>query len=183
MKLYYHLLISLTAILTLTSCEQLGIEVTTIKGKWETNLTDRQSLKLTITSNNTFEVEIYKDSIKTAKTTGTWQLSNDTLLLYSQRSSGQFQKQFTLEQMRMNSITLRAATTNIPTDTGNTNAINANRIYRLHRLYSTPQPAYNQKFLEVLYIKHNYWAYYSKYALLLTATLIATTISSRVKFQ
>lgn len=186
----YHILLSLIALLTLTSCEQLGLEVTTIKGKWETSLSDRQYLTLTITNHNTFAAQIYKDSVRTAKTIGKWELTNDTLRLYSLHCESRCLNQFTLEQMTMNTITLRAITGNDPTESINSNPINAitentiytkttnttNQTYILHRQYTTPEPTYNQKFMEVFYIKQNHWRYVTRCALILTAILIATII-------
>lgn len=144
MKLKYILCI-IVATLTLTSCEQLGIEVTTVKGNWKSHTSNGQHILLEISEDDTFIFKaIHQDSLLLRQEIGTWKLTDDTLYLYTQKFHGNGVQKLTVEQMSMNRLTLRN---------------NSNEIRILNRIYSTPTNDYDSHFEEVFDLKKGFWWY------------------------
>ena len=72
-------------LLILTSCEPLGIEVKTVKGKWKSDKTNGQNLLLNLSDDDIYSSQtILNDSILLIQEHGTWILKKDTLFIYSQ---------------------------------------------------------------------------------------------------
>ncbi len=141
-----HILALLVATTILASCEQLGIEVTTVKGKWKSEITDGQYISLDLSPNDTYSsTTIFNDSTELVKHQGTWVLNNDTLCLYRQDIKGNGVRKLFVEQLSMNTITLR-------------NVKNGNT-FVLNRIYSTSQNDYDSHFEEVFDLKGGFWWY------------------------
>lgn len=144
MKLKY-ILYFIVATLILTSCEQLGIEVTTVKGNWKSQTSNGQHLSLEISEDETFiSKAIHQDSLLLRQEVGTWRLANDTLYLYTQKFHGNGVRKLRVEQLSMNILTLR-------------NDSNGIRIF--NRIYSTPNNDYDSHFEEVFDLKKGFWWY------------------------
>lgn len=142
MKILYIILALLLSI-TVTSCEQLGIEVTTVKGKWKSESYNNQHLILQLSNNGTSTSAIYyNDSLLDCRTE-TWSLHNDTLNFYRHEPGGV--RRFKIEQMSMNTLTLR-------------NVSNEN-IWIMTRQYLTSGNDYNSHFNEVFELKKGFWWY------------------------
>lgn len=128
----------------LTSCEQLGIEVTTIKGEWKSDNYKNQYLILNISDNGMSHRTIHNDSVIVHRI-GTWSISNDTLCLFHQNFNSDGIRIFKIEQMSMNTLTLR-------------NLKNED-IWIMTRQYSTANNDYDSHFEEVFDLKKGSWWY------------------------
>lgn len=131
----------------LTSCDYLGIEVTTVKGEWKSQVYKNQYLILELLDNGISNVRYYNDndSVYFMKSIGSWSLHNDTLNLYNQTIDGDGVRQYKIEQMSMNILTLRKLTNN--------------SIWVMTRQYSTASSDYNSQFEEVFDLKKDFWWY------------------------
>lgn len=144
-KYLYIYLLSLI-IINLSSCEHLGVEVSTVKGKWVSEKTNGQNIFLNISNHNTYSSETFlNDSIQLIKESGTWVLRNDTLFLYHQNFENKGVKRLLIEQLSMNLITLR-------------NLKNGDIIV-LNRVYSGQNLDYDDRFAEVFNLKGGFWWY------------------------
>lgn len=141
MKILYTILILLLSI-TVTSCEQFGVEVTTVKGEWKSDSYKNQYLILKISDNGMSHRTIHNDSTLVNRT-GTWSLHNDTLSLYHQNFNADGVRIFKIEQMSMNTMTLR-------------NVSNED-VWIMTRQYSTPNNDYDSHFNEVFDLKKGFW--------------------------
>ena len=137
------LLIVLFSIL-LTSCEQLGIEVATVKGEWKSEGYKNQYLIMNLSNNGMSHRTIHNDSV-IVKGSGTWSLHNDTLSLYHQDFNANGVRRFKIEQMSMNTLTLRN--------------LNNKDIWVMTRQYSTAGNDYDSHFSEVFDLKRGFWWY------------------------
>ena len=143
MKILLTILIVLFSIV-LTSCEQLGIEVTTVKGKWKSQAYKNQYVIMTISDNGMSHQTIHNDSV-IVNGSGTWSLQNDTLSLYHQDFNANGIRQFKIEQMSMNTLTLRN--------------LDNKSIWVMTRQYSTTSNDYDSHFSEVFDLKRGFWWY------------------------
>lgn len=143
MKILYTIFILLLYI-SATSCEQFGVEVTTVKGEWKSDSYKNQYLILKISDNGMSHRTIHNDSTLVNRT-GTWSLHNDTLSLYHQNFNADGVRIFKIEQMSMNTMTLR--------DVSNED------IWIMTRQYSTPDNDYDSHFNEVFDLKKGFWWY------------------------
>lgn len=143
MKILPTILIVLFSIV-LTSCEQLGIEVTTVKGEWKSEAYKSQYLIMNLSDNGMSHQTIHNDSIIVNRN-GTWSLHNDTLSLYHQDFNANGVRQFKIEQMSMNTLTLR-------------NLANKD-VWVMTRQYSTASKDYDSHFSEVFDLKRGFWWY------------------------
>ena len=165
MKLKYILCI-IVATLTLTSCEQLGIEVTTVKGNWKSHTSNGQHILLEISEDETFIFKaIHQDSLLLRQEIGTWKLTDDTLYLYTQKFHGNGVRKLTVEQMSMNRLTLRN---------------DSNEIRILNRIYSTPTNDYDSHFEEVFDLKKGFWWYVWQIILLASIVFVLLGIGSGI---
>ncbi len=143
MKILHMLLIVLFSIL-LTSCEQLGIEVATVKGEWKSEAYKSQYLILKLSDNGMSHRTIHNDSIIVNRG-GTWSIHNDTLSLFHQDFNANGTRRFKIEQISMNNLTLR-------------NLSNED-VWIMTRQYSTPNSDYDSHFNEVFDLKKGFWWY------------------------
>jgi len=146
MKLLYIYTISIIAIsIVFTSCEQLGIEVTTVKGTWKSETDNNYYLILELSENgHRTSTIVHNDSIVSSRV-GTWTLNNDTLNIYCQNFKSNGVNKFRVEQISMDMLTLR----NITNDD----------VLVLSRLCSTPQNDYNSRYEDVFDLKKGFWWY------------------------
>lgn len=143
MKILYAILILLLSI-TATSCELLGVEVTTVKGEWKSDSYKNQYLILRLLDNGMAYGTIHNDSTLVNRA-GTWLLHNDTLSLYHQDFKADGVRILKIEQMSMNTLTLR-------------NVSNED-VWIMTRQYSTPNNDYDSRFNEVFDLKKGFWWY------------------------
>lgn len=143
MKILYTILTLLLSI-TATSCKQFGVEVTTEKGEWKSDSYKNQYLILKLSDNGMSHRTIHNDSTLVNRT-GTWSLHNDTLSLYHQDFKADGVRRFKIEQMSMNTMTLR-------------NVSNED-VWIMTRQYSTPNNDYDSHFNEVFDLKKGFWWY------------------------
>ena len=144
MKILYTILILLLSI-TATSCEEFGVEVTTVKGIWKSDTQNAQYIMLFISDDRMSHGKFYNDSILLIGRTGTWSLHNDTLSLYHQDFKADGVRTFKIEQMSMNTMTLQ-------------NVSNED-VWIMTRQYSTPDNDYDSHFNEVFDLKKGFWWY------------------------
>lgn len=122
---------------------RLGVEVTTVKGEWKSESYNNQHLILLLSNNGTSTGAIYyNDSLLDCRTE-TWSLHNDTLNFYRHEPGGV--RRFKIEQMSMNTLTLR-------------NVSNED-VWIMTRQYLTPNNDYNSHFNEVFDLKKGFWWY------------------------
>ena len=143
MKILQTILIGIFSIV-LTSCEQFGIEVTTVKGEWKSQAYKNQYLIINISDNGMSHQTIHNDSVIVNRS-GTWSLHNDTLSLYHQDFNANGVRQFKIEQMSMNTLTLRN--------------LDNKDIWVMTRQYSTTSNDYDSHFSEVFDLKRGFWWY------------------------
>lgn len=143
MKILQTILIGLFSIV-LSSCEQLGIEVTTVKGEWKSQAYKNQYLIMNISDNGMSLQIIHNDSVIVNRS-GTWSLHSDTLCLYHQDFNANGVRQLKLEQMSMNTLTLRN--------------LDNKDILVMTRQYSTASNDYDSHFTEVFELKRGFWWY------------------------
>ena len=155
-KILYTILILLFSI-TVTSCEQLGVEVTTVKGEWKSDSYKNQYLILKLSDNGMSHRTIHNDSTLVNRT-GTWSLHNDTLSLYHQDFKAEGVRMFKIEQMSMNTMTLR-------------NVSNED-VWIMTRQYSTPNNDYDSHFNEVFDLKKGFWWYAWEITLIVLSGII-----------
>lgn len=154
MKILYTILILLLSI-TATSCEEFGVEVTTVKGIWKSDTQNAHYIMLYIFDDRMSYGTFYNDSIlSTTATTGTWSLHNDTLSLYHQDINADGVRTFKIDQMSMNTMTLR-------------NVSNKD-VWIMTRQYSTPNNDYDSHFNEVFDLKKGFWWFFWNGLLLAT---------------
>lgn len=144
MKTIYTILILLLSI-AVTSCEKLGVEVTTVKGVWKSDSYKNQYLILIISDKGMSHGTYLNDSILLTGRKGTWSLHNDTLSLYHQDNKADGVRIFKIEQMSMNTMTLR-------------NVSNGD-VWIMTRQYSTQNNNYDSHFNEVFDLKKGFWWY------------------------
>lgn len=155
-KILYTILILLFSI-TVTSCEQLGVEVTTVKGEWKSDSYKNQYLILKLSDNGMSHRTIHNDSTLVNRT-GTWSLHNDTLSLYHQDFKAEGVRMFKIEQMSMNTMTLR-------------NVSNED-VWIMTRQYSTSNNDYDSHFNEVFDLKKGFWWYAWEITLIVLSGII-----------
>lgn len=129
-KFLYIVLISFTFMLT--SCEELGIEVTTFKGKWRSaKSANGEYIDMLINKNGTFDLyTMINDSTYSKRINGTWTNKEDTISLFAQ---GEGKATLIIEQLTMDRMT-----------------VEGNKEYTIFtRLYNNP----DDKFIEVLELK------------------------------
>ena len=143
MKILQTILIVIFSIV-LTSCEQLGIEVTTVKGEWKSQAYKNQYLIMNLSDNRMSHQTIHNNSVIVNRS-GTWSLHNDTLNLYHQDFNADGVRQFKIEQMSMNTLTLRN--------------LDNKDIWVMTRQYSTAGNNYDSHFTEVFNLKKGFWWY------------------------
>ena len=127
--------------IVLTSCEQLGIEVTTVKGEWKSQAYKNQYLIMNLSDNRMSHQTIHNNSVIVNRS-GTWSLHNDTLNLYHQDFNADGVRQFKIEQMSMNTLTLRN--------------LDNKDIWVMTRQYSTAGNNYDSHFTEVFNLKKRF---------------------------
>ena len=156
MKILYIILVLLLS-LTVTSCERLGVEVTTVKGEWKSESYNNQHLILLLSNNGTSAGAIfYNDSLLDYRP-ATWSLHNDTLSFYRQETGGV--SRFKIEQMSMNTLTLRN--------------VSNEKIWIMTRQYVTPGNDYDSHFKEVFDLKKGFWWYAWEITLYILSGLLA----------
>lgn len=104
-KLLYIIVIGFLSII-LMSCEQLGIEEKTVKGEWLSMPYADECIKLSLAQDVMTQTTWSTDGTEINSISGTWKLHKDTLNLYKQEESGG-KGRFVIEQMSMNTLTLR----------------------------------------------------------------------------
>lgn len=142
MKILQTILIGIFSIV-LTSCEQFGIEVTTVKGEWKSQAYKNQYLIINISDNGMSHQTIHNDSVIVNRS-GTWSLHNDTLASIIDFNANGV-RQFKIEQMSMNTLTLRN--------------LDNKDIWVMTRQYSTTSNDYDSHFSEVFDLKRGFWWY------------------------
>ena len=105
MKILQTILIGIFSIV-LTSCEQFGIKVTTVKGEWKSQAYKNQYLIINISDNGMSHQTIHNDSVIVNRS-GTWSLHNDTLSLYHQDFNANGVRQFKSEHVSINTLALQ----------------------------------------------------------------------------
>lgn len=134
------------ALLILTSCEPLGIEVKTVKGKWKSDKTNGQNLLLNLEDDDIYSSQtILNDSILLSQKQGTWILKKDTLFIYRQNVENNGLHKLHIEQLSMNTMTLRQ--------------IKDEDILVFNRVYSNQNLDYDGRFNEVFNLKKGFWWY------------------------
>ena len=93
--------------LILMSCEQLGIEEKTVKGEWQSMPYADEYIKLLLAKDVMTQTTYSTDGTKINSISGTWKLHKDTLNLYKQETELGGKGRFVIEQMSMNTLTLR----------------------------------------------------------------------------
>lgn len=132
------------ALLILTSCEPLGFEVTTVKGKWKSDKTNGEYLLLNLTREDVYTAQnILNDTILLKQQQGTWILKNDTLYFFSQNLENKGISRWKVEQLSMNYITLKK--------------IKNGDILVCNRVYSNQNLDYYGRFNEVFNLKRGFW--------------------------
>lgn len=135
-KFLYIVLISFTFMLT--SCENLGIEVTTFKGYWRSEKYDEGFFRyLYLKKDGTFDTFVMaNDSTYSSTINGTWINKKDTISLFIQNNainSKKIKKTLVIKQLTMDRMT-----------------VEGNKEYIIFtRLYNNP----DDKFSEVLELK------------------------------
>lgn len=135
-KFLYIVLISFTFMLT--SCENLGIEVTTFKGYWRSEKYDEGFFRyLYLKKDGTFDLFVMaNDSTYSSTINGTWINEKDTISLFIQNNannSKKIKKTLVIKQLTMDRMT-----------------VEGNKEYTIFtRLYNNP----DNKFFEVLELK------------------------------
>lgn len=158
MKYIFNILLYV-ALLILTSCEPFGIEVTTLKGKWKSDKTDGQHILLSLSDDDIYSAQIIlNDTILLIQRHGTWILKNDTLNIYSQNLENKGVRNYYIEQLSMNAMTLRK--------------IKDGDILVFHRVYSNQNLDYDERFEEVFDLKRGFWWYVWRFVLLVSGTII-----------
>lgn len=140
-----HITLIVLFSIVLTSCEQLGIEVTTVKGIWQTEKTEDQYLILAISDFGLAHGYLYKNDSISSRGNRTWSLHNDTLSFYHQDFNADGIRQFKIEQMSMNTLTIRH--------------LKSNNVWIMSRLYSNVNNDYDSHFNEVFDLKKGFWWY------------------------
>ncbi|MBD5294721.1 MAG: hypothetical protein HDS25_00155 [Bacteroides sp.] len=139
-----HILVIVLLTLILTSCQEFGIEVTTVKGEWQSKTLVNQYVILNISDNEMF-YNTYKDGQVIKSGSGTWTLDKDTLSLYQQSVKSGGMRRFKIEKMTMNTLTLR-------------NLTNDN-VWIMTRVYPTDKNDYDSRFLYVSDLKKGFLWY------------------------
>ena len=139
-----HITLIVLSCVVLSSCERLGIEVTTVKGEWKSEAYKNQYLIMNLSDNGMSHQTIHNDSVIVNRS-GTWSLHNDTLNLYHQDFNANGVRQFKVEQMSMNTLTLRN--------------LDNKDIWVMTRQYSTTNKDYDSHFSEVFDLKRGFWWY------------------------
>lgn len=161
MKIFYAILILLLSI-AVTSCEQLGLEVTTVKGKWKSESYNNQHLILQLSNNGTSAGAIYYNDSLLDRRTKTWSLHNDTLSFYRQETGGV--SRFKIEQMSMSTLTL----INVSNE----------KVWIMTRQYVTPGNDYDSHFNEVFDLKKGFWWYAWEITLCILSGLLGAGLLS-----
>lgn len=132
------LIVALFAIGLLEHLDSFGVEVTTIKGKWQSEKFENDGYySLQISDNGYFDFyAMATDTTYSKYIHGTWLNNKDTISLYSQ---GKSKEVLIIEGLSMNTMTIK---------TGKNYLI-------MTRQYNDP----NAKFLEVLKLKKGLWYY------------------------
>ena len=134
------------ALWTLTSCEPLGIEIKTVKGKWKSDKTNGQNLLLNLEDEDIYSSQtILNDSILLSQKQGTWILKKDTLFIYRQNVENNGLHKLHIEQLSMNTMTLKQ--------------IKDEDILVFNRVYSNQNLDYDGRFNEVFNLKKGFWWY------------------------
>lgn len=125
-------------ILFLASCEQLGIEITTVKGSWQSDkLKDGSYITLQLSENGSFfSYSMVTDTTYSKFIKGTWKNEEDSLFLYVQ---GEKTSPLIIEKLSMNNMTLK----------------DGQRYVIMTRKYNNP----NNKYEEVFELKKGFWFY------------------------
>lgn len=134
--------VGLLVILSLASCEQLGIEVTTVKGHWQSDKFDNGNyITLQLLEDGSFDSYVMvTDTTYSKIIKGTWKNEEDSLFLYVQ---GKKAEPLIVEKLSMNNMTLK----------------DGQRCIIMTRKYKSANPTYDDKFNEVLELKKGFWSY------------------------
>lgn len=129
----------LFVILLLASCEQLGIEVTTVKGNWQSDKFDNGSyITLQLLEDGSFYYYVMVTDTTCSKSIkGTWKNEEDSLFLYAQ---GKETEPLTIEKLSMNNMTLR----------------DGQHYIIMTRKYKSANYTYDDKLREVLELKNGF---------------------------
>lgn len=123
-------------ILFLASCEQLGIEITTVKGNWQSDKFDNgKYITLQLSEDGSFDSYLMvTDTTYSKRIRGTWQNKEDSLFLYAQ---GEKAETLVVEMLSMDNMTLKYG----------------QRYAIMNRKYNNP----NNKYEEVCELKGGIW--------------------------
>lgn len=128
----------------LTSCDILGIEVSTVKGEWVSEPYKNQYIVLNF-SNNVYSYRTLHNDTIIKSGNGTWVLDGDTISLYRQDNNGDGIRRYQIEQMSMNNLTIRD--------------LSDNDVLIMTRQYSSQNKDYDSQFEEVFDLKKGFWWY------------------------
>ncbi len=140
-RILYIVLSFIVVTISLTSCEELGVEIKTVKGTWKSEITDGRYVLLSINPDGTSingTYLAYNDSCVYGSP-GTWQLRNDTLCFYRQTMSEKGVSKYKVETLTMDNMTLCKN--------------DGDKIYVMHRVYSNIGNDSFGKFEEVSKLK------------------------------
>ena len=87
--LKYFLIIAFMPLLV--GCDMLGIEITTIKGHWQSNKYENGEYTILELGDGTFDImQMVTDSTYSERTNGTWINKGDTITLFANRQKHVF---------------------------------------------------------------------------------------------
>ena len=125
----------------LVGCDMLGIEITTIKGHWQSNKYENGEYTILELGDGTFDImQMVTDSTYSERTNGTWINKGDTITLFANRQKPVF---FIVKQLSMDKMTIQQGL--------------GKKCFIMSRIYKDP----SNKFYEVLSLKKGlwYWVY------------------------
>lgn len=129
--LKYFLIIAFMPLLV--SCELLGIEITTIKGHWQSNKSENGDYYTLKFEDETFDFYA-KRTTSTYQTSGTWANKGDTITLLSHEKAPM---DIIVRQLSMNTMTIQEG----------------KKCIIMSRIYKDP----DDKFMEVFALKRGFW--------------------------
>ena len=131
--------------LILMSCEQLGIEEKTVKGEWQSMPYADEYIKLFLANDVMTQTTYSTDGTEINTIAGTWKLHKDTLNLYKQDIESGGKGRFVIEQMSMNTLTLRN--------------LKNNDTWIMYRVYPPDANNYDTRLMHVFNLKKGFLWY------------------------
>ena len=125
----------------LVGCDMLGIEITTIKGHWQSNKDENGEYTILELGDGTFDImQMVTDSTYSERTNGTWINKGDTITLFANRQKPVF---LIVKQLSMDKMTIQQGL--------------GKKCFIMSRIYKNP----GDKFYEFLSLKKGlwYWVY------------------------